>query len=198
MLFYSHICVPKNNHKTPKKYQAFTLLELCIVILIVSVIAVLSLPSYRYLLDVSQQQVAQAEILRMIQLAQKTALAKHLPVIICKSKDYLHCNGSWQDGEIVVVHTEAADAAIDPQQIIYSELPRHILHWRSYPRYRNYIMFMPEGLLASDNASFWYCRDVQSAPAFAIVLSKSGRTRVLHPDHEGHIRVKDNQRDLSC
>lgn len=168
------------------------------VLFIIGVMAVIALPSYRQLLDRSEEDIARAELLRLITLAQKTAIAKHAQVYICKSSDLLHCHGTGRDGELIVVNaTKNSDGDIKDQDIVYAQSARGILRWQSYPRYRDDIMFMPTGLLGSDNSTFWFCLHEQGYPAFAIFLSKSGRARLVYPDSDG--RIKDSKkRVLSC
>lgn len=175
----------------------FTLIELFIVMAIISVVAVIAIPSYRYLLERSQEDIAKVELLRLITFAQQAAIAKHAQVYICKSKDLLHCDGSWQDGELVALNANNNNGEMNEHDVLYEKEARAILRWQSYPRYRDHILFMSTGLLASDNATFWYCRDKNTTPAFAVFLSKTGRTRVLYPDNQGRI-FDSKKRLLSC
>lgn len=186
------------------KAYGFTIIEFCVAMFIVCIIATIVLPSYQYLLDRSQADIAKAELLRLITLAQKTAIAKHAEVIICKSRDLLHCNGTWQDGELMVVNSNANNIDghddIKEHQIIYAQQPhsvRGVIRWQSYPRYRDYILFMPTGFLGSDNSTFWYCLPKNTLPVFAVHLSKSGRARVVYPNHDGNIK-DSKKRILSC
>jgi hypothetical protein len=72
-----------------------------------------------------------------------------------------------------------------------------LVQWRSYPWYRENILFLPMGNLASDNSTFWYCPKGNIHPAFAIFLSKSGRARVLNPD-QNNLVYDATKKDIKC
>jgi hypothetical protein len=97
-------------------------------------------------------------------------------------------------GAQLVVFLEETDRVI-------RYLPFHqqggVLHWRSYPHYRDYLFFLPEGALESDNGTFWYCYPHQASPAFALTLNKAGMTHVILPDKQGDVRDASGKR-LMC
>lgn len=175
---------------------------------ITMIIAVLAFPKFHHLIARTEREIAEVELLRMIRLAQKTALSKHMPVIICKSRDLLTCDDTDEQsvsaGELVMINTNRSNRENrenkNNSHIIYAQSARGSLHWQSYPWYRNYIMFMPNGLLASDNSTFWYCakhHGSDASPLFAMFLSKSGRTRVIYPDANNELRDR-KKRILRC
>ncbi len=158
----------------------FSLLELLITLSIIAILAVLTLPSYREFLVKSQDQVMSAQLLRAINLTRSEAIARNAVVSLCKN----------QDGYIIF----SAD------KIIYKfrDISRDgILNWRAFPLDRDKLQFLPSGWPNAENGTFWYCHHAAKNPAWAIVLSQSGRARIVYPDKAGEID-DDKGRALGC
>lgn len=183
----------------------FSFYEMLIVLLIVSILLTIAYPTYQSLMKRTDAELMRHEILQLIHLAQMTAVTKHLSVIICKSHDGEHCNRNEdanenkninvQDGAIVMT---LADGDYQNSNVIYvAAKGRGQLEWRSYPRYRDAVLFSPNGTLASDNSTFWYCQKENAHPLFAIFLSHSGRTRVVTPD-QNHLIYDAKKKEIQC
>jgi type IV fimbrial biogenesis protein FimT len=188
------------NVLTMKTHQAFSLLEVLITLSIIAMMAFISLPSLRHFFIHIQDKNLQLQLLRTMQLAHQESRARGVPVVLCGSTDHVNCVSDWTDGQIVFVSEDENGVVQDKEQllaVIQSHSQQGTLFFRSYPYYRNYLLFLPSGLVRNDNGTFWYCHGTDISPAWAMMLSKSGRTHVVYPDRSG--MIKDSHgKSLGC
>lgn len=177
---------------------AFTLIEVLIALLISAILVAISIPTVKHFLQQAQDDMLQRQLVRAIDLARLEAQVRHLPVSLCRTKDTMNCGGDWQEGQLIFID-ENADGIVRNQEKIISvmqSVSRHgSLHWRSFPAYRNYILFLATGWMRNDNGTFWHCH--HQLAVWAIVLNKRGKTRVVYPDRNGEIK-DDHGRALTC
>ncbi len=182
-----------------KSQRAFSLIEMMTVLSIIAILAAISIPLLRDTWNHVNQKIMLDELLRTIQLAKREARIRHQAIGLCKSDTGSQCVGEWRDGQIIFVDINNDGSVHDPSQIlkiIHGRIKHGILFWRSFPAYRDYLQFLPNGLLQHDNGTFWYCDDNNSSPVWAITLSKTGKTRVLYPENGV---IKDaSGRALAC
>ena len=178
--------------------RGVTFIEALIVLAIMSVLAAVTLPSMRHYLGQSHAEVVKAQILESIQIANQQAKTRHLPVALCRSHDRLTC--SRDHGEDVLIFVDESDdgVVLDQSKLLLVRqlnLQQGDLFLRSYPAYRQYLLFVPQGLTRSDNGTIWYCQD--ATLIWAVMLNKTGRARVALPDQHGVIN-DGNGTPLSC
>lgn len=161
------------------RLQAFSLIELLIVLFIITILAALGFPSLRGYLNHTDDQLLQQHIVQIIRFAQQEANANDALVTLSIGKEWLVAI----DGKVLY------RAAIKPQA--------GRLHWRSYPSYREYLSFYPQDQANTDNATYWYCEYQQTTPKWSIAMSKSGQTQIMRPDSVKEIR-DSRGRPLSC
>jgi len=188
---------------TPPKiseHHGMTLIEVMLVLIIIGIVASMSLSWLNTFYLRNQNDLRKSQLLTTLQFARLQSRAKHLPVALCKSKNHRTCGGDWSDGQLIFLDTKRDGIVHTKEQILavmQTKFQPGTLHWRSYPHYRDYLLFMPMGLASNDNATFWYCHKQNETPAWAIILSRSGVTRVVEPDKNGE--VKDSHgKALSC
>lgn len=183
-----------------KKFAAYTLLETLIVLSIVSILMSLTILSLQSTLNQENANILESQLITAIETAEQSARANFSPVIFCPSNNHSACSTTWLNDWIVFIDKEEKAKVEDAGQIISLIQPntKHgQLYWRAFPQYRGYLLFLPKTLTTSDNGTFWYCRERDKSPAWALVLNKSGRTRKVAPDKYGN--VKDSQgNNLSC
>jgi len=165
--------------------------EVLVVLAMSAILLGLTVPHLRSYFVRTQDDLLQAQLLRTIQFAQVEARARRVPVAICKTKNNNTCSGHWNDGQLVFVNENEDGIVHDKKQILAVMQPlasQGMLHLRSFPIYRDYLLFLPTGFMHSDNGTFWYCHTADKLPVWAILLGQSGRTRVLYPDKWGEIK----------
>lgn len=175
--------------------SAFTIMEVLVALSILAILLAISLPAMQHFIAHAQDEMLQAQLLHAIQIAKQEAIARHTRIALCQSNNQITCSGNWGDGYIIFLDENADGRVHDNEQILYvsqlqSQHGRNYI--RSFPRYRNYLSFSSSGLMTSDNATLWHCH--ADSPKWALVMSKTGRTRIMYPNRNGE--MKDNHGQL--
>lgn len=169
--------------------NGFSLIELLFVLFIITVFAILVVPSYQMSFNRSQDQVLKQQLLRAIQLTRSTAMIKNQLATLCKSSDGKTCSGQWAQGYIVIVN----------QQVIYT-FDRSVvgsqLNWRAAKKSPD-LSFLPNGYTDNENGTFWYCPAGEKNPSWAVVVNKAGRIRTIVPNKQGVI-LDDKKKVIAC
>jgi len=166
----------------------FSLLELLITISLMTILIAVGMVSHTGFPLRVKAEILNAQLLRAISMARSEAVLHGRPVSLCKSRDHLHCQGNWQDGQILFLDDHEDGTVVDKKHVLYVFNARHPgeLHWRSAFN-RDYLQILPSGISRADNGTFWYCPKAGANPIWAIFVSQSGRARSAYPDHEGKI-----------
>lgn len=169
-----------------KKIQAFTLIEILITLMLFAILSGLTLTSFNTISHRVKNQLAQSQLVQAIHLAQDQARLRGVPVAFLSRKE---------GGYLVFLNEKRDGVLSDRNQIIavfYERSKQSKLIFRSYPKYRKYLLFFP-GLVQNDNSSFWYCSGSEF-PDWVMTLSQLGRTRLKIPDETG--QIKNSQGDV--
>lgn len=171
--------------------SAFTLIETLISLSILAILLAIFLPAARNFIHRTQDEILQGQLLQAIEQAKSEAQARHVSIGLCK-------NGEWNRGQLIFLDENADGVIRNSEQIIsvvQASSQHGKIYWRAFPKYRDYLSFLPAGLTRSDNATFWHCHETSAI--WAIIINKSGRARVIYPDKNGEIRDGHDQ-PLSC
>jgi prepilin-type N-terminal cleavage/methylation domain-containing protein len=183
------------------KYQyGFTFIEALTALAIISITLVITLSVLSQFAARADDEISKQSLLQVILAAREEAHMRHVSTGLCKSDDQKHCSGKWSSGQLLFIDANGDGVIHDPAQIILvtQGKARHgNIFLRSFPVWRDYLIFPPYGLMPYDNATFWYCRIHDISPRWAIVLSKTGKTRVISPGADGHIK-DSNGKLLAC
>lgn len=180
--------------------QAFTLLEILISLTIMAIILAIAVPNLNAIYDRANDEIIQSQLLSAIEAAQNEALALHVPVAICKSTDHKNCGGNWEDGYLTFINEDKNGVLLRKEQLlnmVQTSARGATIHWRLFPFYREYLLFLPRSLATTDNGTFWLCHAKEKYPVWAIMMNKFGRTRVTYPGKDGEIK-DSNDKALRC
>lgn len=173
-----------------KCHRGFSLIELMTVLSIIGILTVMSITSLKFFWRKSQSDVLSSQLMSAIQFARSEAIMRHTKTILCGSANQITCCDHWQTGYIIKT----------ANQVIYhfqNVSQNGILHWRSFPHNKQELEFQPNGFPHSQNGTFWFCAVSAKKPDWAIVMSQSGRARIVYPDFNGDVRDGKRQ-DLTC
>lgn len=194
-----------------KKHSGFTLVELLITLIIVSILLAIGLPSLKSFLQGNQLVAGTNELLSAIHIARSEAIKLQTSVTICGSTNGTSCTdpatNNWEDGWIVFVDSDsnltgtgAACAAVNTDCLLRSHGAftdtRFIVEGVDPGGVDiNSITFNSRGLPRSA-AGAWL------SGAFSLCsLDGSGNTigaRAVVLDLSGRVRVSDNAAVISC
>lgn len=183
-----------------KNKHAFSLLETLISISILAILLAVALPCWHSWIAHEHSEILRMQLINAIRLAQQESAIRRVPVVLCKSNNFTDCAFDGRVGLLIFMDEKQGGVVQDQNAILsviqYSSF-KGFLYWRSYPIYRDYLLFLPSGFLRCDNSTFWYCRNKLATPAWAVTLSKTCKMRVYYPDAHG--RLEDQHgRNLIC
>lgn len=174
--------------------KGFTLLEAMVTLALIAITLVITIPTLSTFLSSQEDSVFHEQWLHAISLAERLARDEgvSMGLTLCTS-DANVCEG----GESLIIY-QIDDSntlhSIDQieQRIILSPLHGY-LKSRFYPSYHENLVFLPTGLLHSDNGTFWYCHRRSLNPVWAVMVNKAGRARSVYPDKAGKIYDSSHQ-----
>lgn len=182
-------------------HSGFTLLELMITLLLLSILLGLSMPEFKNLMERQKAELSIRKLVDAIELAKSSAIATGNMVTLCRSSDGLKCGGKWQDGVLVFTDSNA-DRKINQQD----QLQRYItfpfmngeLKWRAFQN-RQYLQITSLGFTRYQNGNFTYCPEDKN-PVFAsqLIINRTGRIRfAVDSDNDG-IKEDSQGRPIAC
>lgn len=96
----------KTNHQ-----QGFTLLEVMVVVLLLTIVTAISLPSFQKQIEQGRAAAAADDLLNAFRVARSEAIKRGRFVSICASDNGTSCSGDWTKGYLVTVDAAANDSA---------------------------------------------------------------------------------------
>lgn len=156
--------------------NGFTLIESLVVLALAAVLATLAGPSFRSLLMDARLAARQSELVHAVHLAKAQALVRGEDVVLCPSRDAVHCEAEWSSGFLVTVAPASTAAArlATPEAPIMAVAPSART---ALAANRDAFVFRPAGL-RSVNGTFTLCDRRGAGHARQVVVSYTGRARV--------------------
>jgi prepilin-type N-terminal cleavage/methylation domain-containing protein len=159
----------KKNIKT----RAFTIIELLLVLLILSIILTIAIPSWHKMMRKNRALAYIDRLQAAIRFTRSAAILLGEPVTFCGSSNHQDCDGLWHEGSIVITSSGKMLRSLPK---IY---PGDSLSWRSSLGKNKKFTFRPDGMLAeAKRGSFFYTPKNDPAHTITIVILPTGRTRV--------------------
>ena len=177
----------------------FTLLELLVATVVISIIASIAAPSLSHLISRSQRHASVTEIIALINLARNTAIMEQRTVTLCPLDESNECSHDWS-GTITVFRDPEADKALnDPGQVIRVGQPPDGGHWSANTSSRPYFRFMPTGIANYAIGNMIWCPGSgDMTTAAQIIVNRGGRVRISE-DSDGDGVVEDgNGEAITC
>jgi prepilin-type N-terminal cleavage/methylation domain-containing protein len=162
------------------KNLAFTLVELAITLLVLSILFTLAAPYYHEIRAQQERRAIYRQIINNVQIAKQHALIHHTNVVICSTADNKTCkNSMWQHGFIVFLDSNK-NRQIDNQEMLINSENTHLhygsLNWRGTLNFSSLNFLSEHGLPIGSNGSFYYCSS-QTHDHMKIILNKMGHVR---------------------
>lgn len=176
------MCVPaiafsSGTHVNPRN-SGFTLFELMITMIVLSVLAAMAVPAFGNFLARQRVAAARSEMQVMLMLARSEALDRGLRIGLCPSADGHTCrtDSRWEQGYLLFEDRDynrtrgASETILRQGQLT----PRVQIRTSSG---RKVVIFHPDGSAAGFNMTMSLCGHGLRAPARQLVLSNAGRLR---------------------
>lgn len=163
-----------------RRTRGFSLIELITALAVITILAGLGLPAFRYVADRVRADATFHELTASLMSARMLAIASAQPVTVCPSDDGRRCRDdrAWENGWIIFrdparTGEPASDTAIVRR---FDPLPSGYRLETSVGRIR--IRFLPNGSAAGTNATFRLCGAAPGAALLgSVILGNSGRAR---------------------
>lgn len=173
------------------KHHAFTLFEMLVSLTIIVILTACAVSAWRDFSRQAHHELVREQLIWLLQDARQEAQARHVPIAVCSMDEEKRCQEQWT-GRVMAFIDEMHDGVVHRFADIIAvrewAMRGGRIHWRSYPHYRHYLQFLPQELIISDNATFWYCDTQTDKPVWAVMISKTGLMHTERQDKDGQIK----------
>ncbi|WP_448761668.1 GspH/FimT family pseudopilin [Acinetobacter tandoii] len=163
------------------KHMGYTLTELAITILVLSILVTLALPYYHEMKANQERRTIFRQLIANIQLAKQHAAIHHTNVVMCSSENMQSCKEEmWEQGFILFLDSNQ-NRQLDLNEILVSQertdLSYGTLNWRGTLHFPSLNFMAEHGLPIGSNGSFYYCSS--TVKHMKIILNKMGNSRSI-------------------
>jgi len=181
------------------KNRGFTLIELIATLVIVTILSMTAIPSFKHIYLTSKATTVINQVIGLTRLARNTAVSEKITTTLCPSLDGLTCSGEWKDG-VILFTDKNTNSQIDGNDHVVRFYQPFIdagfLNWKSL---RNKIQFSSSGLPRGTIGSFVYCPNNQDhLYAKSMILSFQGRIRSGQDLNQDGIVETGSGQNISC
>jgi len=182
------------------KSGGLTAPELLITLCLLSVMAGMSLPSFRSLVDQQKAATAIRDIATALRQARASAVTTAALVTACPSPDGVSCGGQWHEGVMVFTDRNGNHVLDTTDRLLHrvnSLRPPGTLRWRAF-RNRNYLQFTGNGFTRYQNGNFTFCHHSDPRQHRQLIVSRTGRLRFTHDSDDDGLRENARGAAIDC
>lgn len=183
------------------KTLGFTLFELLTALIVLTILISIAIPSFHTALAQQHSMTAIKQLQNAINLARSEAIKRGVVITLCKSADQHTCSGHWHDGQILFIDQAKLGKMTNPEDLlaVYDSISDHgVLSWKA-TRSNDYLQFAPDGTTYGQAGTFLYCpANGDLHYSRALVVSQTGRTRLITADNNSDIPKDENGKALIC
>ncbi len=164
--------------------RGFSVLELCTVVLILSVISTFAIPAFTRFLMHEERAMTLDRLQAAIEYAKQEAFIRGKNIRVCASINHRTCHDSdWSAGFIVLEMDEDFPDFSSKILYVFPKLQHGKLR---FDQFGTHINITAEGMTLN-NGTFTYCpKDPDKREADAVILNKATRTyRPIQKNHQG-------------
>lgn len=171
------------------------------VLAIIAITTGLAAPAFNTLLKEHRSEQVIRQLYGLIQKSRHHAITNNTNIILCKSRDFVSCGGSWSDGIIVFADTDGNRSVNGRETLLQAaEKPfdQGTLFWRSFGN-KSHLEFLPTGITNYQNGTFTYCIDRSDLKqARGISITVTGRPQIAIDRNGDGVRENSGGKPLRC
>jgi type IV fimbrial biogenesis protein FimT len=163
------------------KTTGFSLLELLITLSLITILASLTLPSFKNLTHKTKSKTQATQLMQSLRLARSEAILRATPITLCQTSNNTTCSDTPTDKQILFTDPKNNATVTTEDNLLYLfDYPTQDgkLYWRS-SLHRNYLSFYPSGSTRGEDGTFWYCQPEKHLTRWAVIVNQAGRARYV-------------------
>lgn len=181
------------------KQQGMLLYELLIVLTLIGMMATFSLPSLFSTYRHSKSNNLKMQLAHALSLTKRKAALMHNTIAFCIGNHH-NCFESPNNVGLLFKDTFGDGVLHHKNQLIDAiMLPDYSgeLHFRTFPKYRQSLLFHGETWVESDNGTFWFCPNKNKKPIWGITINRFAMIHELQPNNNDDI-IDSSGKALPC
>ncbi len=169
----------------PDARRGYSLYELLLVLLLISVLISLAVPSFGGIVARTRIRAEIDALFHAVHVARKESIMRRQVVSLCPSADGSQCDGTrdWSAGWIMFNNADGDEPPrVDPGEAV---LQRHAVRPEIRIRANRRGFTLRATFRRATNGTLVVCDRAERAPAKALIVSYTGRPRVALADRSG-------------
>lgn len=144
--------------------SGFSIIEVLVALLIVSIFATLSYPAWHHLIHKNKLEISTQNLLQFLKTSRQLALQKKQSVIVCPSHDKIHCS------DFDSINVLIARGDVEKLLEMSMDSNNTTIRWMSNLGKNDQLMFMPTGMTNGQQGHFTLFSTTTLQKAEVVVL----------------------------
>lgn len=178
----------------------FTLIELMMALVIISVLLGTALPAFEDYLDKQKVIAESAQLRGLLQHSRITAINNNIKITVCPTNDQIQCHQDWSDGYMAFVDTNGDRILGNNDELIgYNQIQNEkiTLRWKAFGQ-KYSLQWHDTGITNHQNGSFEFCFMAKPKLSRALIITKAGRIRASKDKNGDEIHENSRGENLTC
>lgn len=181
------------------KSKGFTLIEVMVSILIISILAVIALPNFNDFIIKMRVDNEISKLHRMLLMTRNIAINSEQKAILCPLQKSGQCTTNWQDELSVFIDINNNKLFDANENILKTRATIKTGDILVYGKGRNKITFKPTGQLSGlTNGTFRYCPKDHINHSRGLIIARSGRVYQSSDVDKDGVDENRGNKEINC
>lgn len=156
--------------------DGFGLIEQIVSMVVLAVLTIIAIPSFRHLIDQQTLRQAQMDYIAALQHAHDLAVNEQVRVVFCPSSNALTCNNAaWNNGWLIGHDPENKGRPVGAPLYVGGKYSSRLNIIGSDSK--KSVRFQPDGTVGASNQTLFICLRGDDSHALKVVVARRGRIR---------------------